>query len=369
MLKKALIIGCGNDQKVDDNLILSHPNQGKLAINLAHQMLELGWAVTLIVSESCSAGQTIEQSVNVIEYVSFKDVMYRSFRHIEDSKPDLIVMASEFGGVTVDTFHGKLAVAGEEMTIKAYPLPRLLPRMRALAGPKSVIVGLKRADPEKSLASQAEQQLQEAMTDLCLVSNNFHAYDHGTEGKDSSITLVSSVSETEVYTGGCSLVASRIAGGLNRYYRSTENLRTNRCYPDFGRDQSLIESATVTVLNLRTKKVVLGLREAGDWNGLYSFPGGKIDPGETPKKAAVRELGEECGIHANPEQLTYDRVYYSYFRNRIFRITNYILIVEEDCACLPRPGEIICDWHKWDNLPVNIGPGALGVLTKILNSL
>ena len=49
----------------------------------------------------------------------------------------------------------------------------------------------------------------------------------------------------------------------------------------------------------RDDRVLLIQRAKGGFKGLWSLPGGHIEPGESAKAAAVREVREETGVDAD----------------------------------------------------------------------
>lgn len=55
----------------------------------------------------------------------------------------------------------------------------------------------------------------------------------------------------------------------------------------------------VAALIEREGRILIAQRGPEDrWAGKWEFPGGKMEPGETPEQALARELDEELGIQA-----------------------------------------------------------------------
>lgn len=100
------------------------------------------------------------------------------------------------------------------------------------------------------------------------------------------------------------------------------------------------------------EQVLLGKRKGSHGAGEYSFPGGKIDPGETPQAAAVRETNEEIGCGVSDVEVLPFWSFASYydlpfdFATLFFRCQ----LLEDQTPRLIEPAK--CegwDWYNWQS--------------------
>lgn len=75
--------------------------------------------------------------------------------------------------------------------------------------------------------------------------------------------------------------------------------------------------------------------------GMWEFPGGKIESGESPERTALRELKEECGVEAHAQQSL--EVQAHDYGDRIIRMT-----------------PVVCRWSRGE--PVALGCAECGWL-------
>ena len=54
-----------------------------------------------------------------------------------------------------------------------------------------------------------------------------------------------------------------------------------------------------SVAVVREGRVLIARRARAPLRGVYAFPGGGVELGETLREAALRELAEECGVEAD----------------------------------------------------------------------
>ena len=118
----------------------------------------------------------------------------------------------------------------------------------------------------------------------------------------------------------------------------------------------------VAAIIIKNGEVFATQRGYGDFKGGWEFPGGKIDAGETPEEALIREIKEELDTEVEVIELL-DTVEYDY--------PNFHLSM--DCfICNIKSGDLVLKEHEaaqWltkETLnSVNWLPADLGLIDKI----
>ncbi len=93
--------------------------------------------------------------------------------------------------------------------------------------------------------------------------------------------------------------------GFERVSLSADNLRraavalTIVDYQGLGALSGLLSATDDAAALILTRRSARLKDHAGQW----AFPGGSIDPGESPEQAALRELDEEVGLHLTDEKV------------------------------------------------------------------
>ncbi len=104
------------------------------------------------------------------------------------------------------------------------------------------------------------------------------------------------------------------------------------------------------VLDLDRERILLGEKLRGFGKGNVIAPGGKVDPGETPRAAAARELAEETGLVAGSVEdagellFTWADLQQRPLRVALFKVTRWT-------GSLRPSDELDARWVDWAAIP------------------
>lgn len=84
----------------------------------------------------------------------------------------------------------------------------------------------------------------------------------------------------------------------------------------------MVEVVAAILINKEDKILIAKRKKNKKMGGLWEFPGGKIEQGETPENALIRELKEEMNIGIRPITFFGENIYD--YGNSIFKLIAYI---------------------------------------------
>ncbi len=126
----------------------------------------------------------------------------------------------------------------------------------------------------------------------------------------------------------------------------------------------------VYLIGMHNDKILLGKRiNVAHMNNHWSLPAGHVFEGESAKNAMIRELYEECGVHAQPDELVFIGALHQYsnpydYANYIFKVdmTNHHVINMEPAKCQS------LEFFDIDALPQPIDPYIINIIQKSVST-
>ena len=139
-------------------------------------------------------------------------------------------------------------------------------------------------------------------------------------------------------------MAVRLDGALLDRARANLAAFERQALPDDGRRraavaQVLLPDADGRPCFLITRRAATLRKHGGQW----ALPGGRVDPGETAERAALRELQEEVGLTL--DERTVLGVLDDYGTRSGFIITPVVVWAEPDHELVPNPAEVAKIYH------------------------
>ncbi|KAG0010465.1 Nudix (Nucleoside diphosphate linked moiety X)-type motif 1 [Entomortierella chlamydospora] len=107
----------------------------------------------------------------------------------------------------------------------------------------------------------------------------------------------------------------------------------------------------VMVMDKDQQKILLGYKKRGFGAHLWNGFGGKVEPGETPKEGALRELEEEAGITVKPEKLYKAGILLFLFENDPVGLETHVYKAFEHEGQIRECDEMRPQWFNFADIP------------------
>ncbi|MWB98032.1 8-oxo-dGTP diphosphatase [Agromyces seonyuensis] len=99
-------------------------------------------------------------------------------------------------------------------------------------------------------------------------------------------------------------------------------------------------------------RVLLGRKREGLGAGRLVGPGGKLEPGETPVQAAVREVREEVGLELDPAHLeARGRLTYTFPTRHAWSQESHVFVCRTSAGEATPSDELDPEWFDLDAVP------------------